>query len=186
MTINTINHSSVCIDNQCKYSEELGLISSENYANAKTYHANLDLRMDYLSALQWCSARHMKLATINSVAENEQFINKTRLPCKFLDLKTKQKKKKWIFYFHAKYFYSDEVNYWIGLTQTHENNNVWFYSGKAPIFTNWDDGEPNNVILGGCGAASSTTGKWFVNDCFLKNHFACEMDSVVLTVYQFS
>lgn len=90
--ISTQNHSIVCINSSCTLAQEpehnnitkntIPVLKKTIKVKVKSYHVNLSLKVNYLTALQWCNEYDMKLASIKTKEDTEKFINTTKLPVK--------------------------------------------------------------------------------------------------------
>lgn len=68
--------NSSCIVHQTPKSRPNDAVTSERRTTkVKSYHINLEIKKDFLSALLWCYEYDMKLASITSDDENEKILN---------------------------------------------------------------------------------------------------------------
>lgn len=87
-----MHNSILCINSLCTLPQDLRNIEKSSdfllkkTKKSKSYHLST-FKTDFLSAQQRCLENGMKLASVMSEEENEKYINSTKLPGQFLNLK---------------------------------------------------------------------------------------------------
>ncbi|XP_037087317.1 lectin BRA-3-like [Pollicipes pollicipes] len=65
---------------------------------------------------------------------------------------------------------------WIGLNDLSSENNFVWSDGSSVDFTNWMDGQPNNLLDQDCvNVQDPATGKWDDNHCKENKNFICKI-----------
>lgn len=81
MNLASQNQYMFCLNSSCivhqtpKNRPNEAVTTERRTTKVKTYHINLEIKKDFLSALLWCYEYDMKLASITSNDENEKFLS---------------------------------------------------------------------------------------------------------------
>lgn len=82
-------------------------------------------------------------------------------------------------------FSDDDPEFWIGVSDaTNEGNFAYQSSGSSILYSNWNDGEPNNDFgTENCVAIVGKKGKWFDQNCTITKKSICEDPDDEATYY---
>uniref|UniRef100_A0A914PIG3 C-type lectin domain-containing protein n=1 Tax=Panagrolaimus davidi TaxID=227884 RepID=A0A914PIG3_9BILA len=68
------------------------------------------------------------------------------------------------------------TDFWIGLTNMMPGGN-WTWTDGTPLdFTDWDNGEPENITGNNCAGQSINGGIWKTDDCYKTKPYICKVD----------